>query len=852
MTAFWTISIGAVLAVVVLGWALHPRRARAHGPYGRRRQVLLSLLWSAFGLGAARAQPRPSETLAAEPRRPSGVLALVRLLNTSGEAQPGGFVSPMFGQPFAQGDIPSGTLPQFSLRDGTPCPATLWGISSWPDGSMKFCSVLLQIPGTIGRRDELQIHVRPGGTRAPASRRTPADLQAAALRIELTGVSGLEGLWTASLNDGIKERADLVLLGDGAAGAVWRIGSEFRDGAGRAHGQLYCWHYVAALNDAEGQLLGLRYLGRVAQPWADATTPPPRMRDVTARLLAGERVVRVLQGHTDKEAPGDTIRLPHFASFFTAGENALWDDVRPDGKAAPAAALRVRLDVPYVLKSRLVPPYDLKTFVRPAKDVAYFPMGRGTVERGMPNTGERPDIGLIPDWNVRHLLSQAASDEQIARVNGLVAGGWRLTTRRRSTRQPVPCVDNRPSYAGLGPIQATWCGPRHSIGVIVPAPNNSLWSEDISHRPGCVYWPYLFSGEPQYLDLLIEHACTHILEVPPGGGTFATEHPIRKILVDGWQGDRNSRIGIDGKVYKGAGILFTGSGGLRTPAWASRDVAQAAALCPDQPPDGAATRDYLRDVMQAAYSALADYANKMPKSFAQAGLFVMNEANDSPWMRGYLSWSICHQADILATRQAVFAREYFSRLWRSYDAVADIAGLAAYRCNFWNGQQMAIGIEDVVCLRQETLEFDAVTSRGTIVGDTRTKTRPWRPSDGDVFAFGGPEASPLLPFPQAKPNQRLYAVNCSGFTFQLALTKDGEPESIPKDLSIPSYMGRGHDLSPALAASATPYHIPANLRGAVAYHLLRGDPVQKAKAALDVIVDAQKTRFDDKPKYNIS
>lgn len=844
----------AVTAIVAaLAWRAL-RRGRRAAPRAarnsRRRSLLLGLLMGACGLERARAQPRAPDAPALASRRPAGALAIVRLHNTSGEAQTAGFVSPMFGQPFAQGDMPRGSFPQFSLLDGTACPATLWGITSWPDGSMKFCAVMLQISSAIGRRDVLSVQVRGGGTPAPKSRRTTAELQAAALRIELTGVSGLEGTWNAALNDGISEASQLVLLGDGAAGAVWRVGTEFRDAGGRAHGQLYAWHYIAALNDGDGRLLGLRYLGRVAQPWADVTSPPARYRDVAARLHAGERTVRVLQGHTDNETPGPTIRLPHFASFFTAGEDARWDYVQAGGSAAADATVRVSLDVAYLLQSQLVPPYDLRTFVRPTKELRYVPMGRGSVERGMGNTGERPDIGVLPDWNVRHLLTQAASDEQVARVNAMVAGGWRFTTRKRSTVQPVPCVDNRPSYAGLGPTQTSWRGPRYPQGVVAPAPNNSLWSEDIAHRPGCTYWPYLFSGEPQYLDLLVEHACTHLLELAPGHTNIATEAPVTKVLFETWRGDRDTRIGAGGSVHKGGGLLFMG-GGLRIAAWASRDVAQAAALCPDVAPDGAAVRDYLREALAGAYAAVAEYDKKMPKGFTQAGLFIMAEGTDAPWMRSYLSWSLCHQADILASREAVATRQYFSRFWRAYAEIADITGLTAYSCSLWNGAQMARGIEDVVCMREETLDFDAAGSRGTIVGNDKAKTRPWSPSDGDVFTFGTPATSPLLPFPKAIPNQRLYAVNCVGHTFQLALTPGGKPESIPKDITIPSYMCRARDLSPAWQSAATPYHYPANLRGAVAYHLLRGDPLQKAKAGLDQLVRSQDTRFDDRPKYNV-
>ena len=65
------------------------------------------------------------------------LITTITLQNTSASTQAAGFVSPMFGLPLKQGDMPAGQYPQFKLTDGTNCPASIWGVSSWPDGSMK-------------------------------------------------------------------------------------------------------------------------------------------------------------------------------------------------------------------------------------------------------------------------------------------------------------------------------------------------------------------------------------------------------------------------------------------------------------------------------------------------------------------------------------------------------------------------------------------------------------------------------------------------------------------------------------------------------------------------------------------
>ncbi|MFT3717863.1 hypothetical protein [Pseudorhodoferax sp.] len=854
--AAWLLAALVAIAILAGGLGLRARQRRAPRR-AQRGQALRRRLLAALALlpgGAWTASPSPQRPMPrSEGDVPGTALTTLRLRNLDRrQAVPAGQASPMFGQPFRQGDVAPGALPRFTLEDGTPCPATLWGMSYWPDGSLKFCSAMLLLPRAVGAGQMLTLQVWPDGQAGAPSRRRVEELRAAALCVELEGRDGLAGRWRSSLDDGIRDGRDVVRLADGPAGSIWRIGAEFRDMHGQAHGQLYCWHYIAALQDPGGALQGLRYLGRVAQPWTDVAQPPARHRDLSARLLSGDTEIRALQGHSDSETPGDTIRLPHYGSFFTAGVDATWDCLQPDGQPDTATPLQVRPDARYLQRSRLVPPYDLRADIRLATDAQYHPMGRGTVTRGMGTTGERTDIGVWPEWNVQHLITQDPSHERVARVNAMAAAGWRLNMRKRGTRQPVPCVANRARYAGLGPIEANWRGYSYASGMVKPGPNESLWKEDTAHRPGCVYWPYLFSGEPQYLDLLVEHAFAHVLDLNQGTNTYATTPPITSLYIDGWKGERNIRVGADGPVRLGAGVLFNGAGGLRIAAWSSRDVAQAAALSPHQPADGAATREYLHDVMDAAYAAFDDYATRMPRSFTQAGMFVLRNTNESPWMQAYFSWSLCHQADVLGTPAAARTRAYLARFWRSYAAVADIGGMTAYRANFWIGKRMVERVEDVVSLRQGRIAFSASTGRGTILDERKDPKLAWNPSDGDVFVFGAPEASPLLPSPVVQPGQRLYAVNCQGPSLQLSERPGGNPLAIPVDVEIASYMCRARNLGPAVLGGGHAYNYASNLRGALAYHQQCGDDVDAAKTAMDRIVDGQRTRFDNRAKYLIA
>lgn len=779
------------------------------------------------------------------------VITTLSLVNTSGSEQAAGFVSPMFGQPFKQGDIPAGEYPQFTLTDDTPCPATIWGVTSWPDGSMKFCGAMIRVPAAVAGSGSVTINVRGGGNAPAASARAVSDLTAANISTELVGVTNLTGTWAASLNTAITDADDIVLIGNGPAGAIWRIGGPFKQG-GTAHGQLHAWHYVAALQNAAGALAGIRYLGRVAQPWADVATPTPTRRVFTASLKSGSSTLRSLQGHDTTETVGANISLPHYASIFTAGTDGRWDYVQGGGSQAAECTVRVVHNEVYFIASRLVPPYDTSVSPTSSTSVDYYPMGRGSMLRNMGTTSEREDIGILPSWAARHILTGASVDERVCRVNGLAASGWKQVARRSTTRQVIPVVDASATYTGLGTVQTTWRGPVSNIsGFVSPSDTTSLWQSEYesSHRPGAVYYPYLVTGEPQYLDMLVEQANGLISNTAVGTSTWQVGTPVtgNSPLIGAWAGDRSPSIA--GTTYKGAGVLFRGDL-YRIQAWMMRDIAQAAAVYPDTCPSGTETRKYLREVIGNTYSAMIAYNNALPQSWRDSGLmsFTSNGSNDaayeSPWALGYMANSLCHQASIYPTSDGVTCRQHMAKFWSSINAIADIACVATYRMGQWKGDNTRVeSASDLVFYRSETLTWAAATSRFTT-------SAAWNPTNGDVFAFST-KWSANKPFAEATDETRLYAVNVSGKTFQLATTPGGSPLTISADSSVPGFMCRLQDAGTLFSFQgvASPSSYVSNIYGAIRHHLACGDTVvASARTAQDANLTASGVTFTSDPK----
>lgn len=211
-------------------------------------------------------------------------VATLTLVNTSGSTQAAGTISPIFGQAFKKGDVPSGTAPQF-LVSGVAQPYS-WGCQAYySDGSLCWAMFMLRTTASVAGNGTLAVGVWNGGSAPAASARTLAEVYAQAILAATTGAGanfGLAGNWNAYCANDANNHAQYVYM-DGAAGKVWRIETEFaQTPGGAAHGQLYCYHYVAALTDAAGALGGFRYIARIMQPWYNNDTPAKNWRAFSA------------------------------------------------------------------------------------------------------------------------------------------------------------------------------------------------------------------------------------------------------------------------------------------------------------------------------------------------------------------------------------------------------------------------------------------------------------------------------------------------------------------------------------------------------------------------------------------
>ena len=783
---------------------------------------------------------------------PGTVLTTLTMTNETGAAQPANLVSPMFGVPFRQGEIAAGDNPQFKLADGTACPATVWGKTTWPDGSLKFCAAMVRLPAAIAAGGTLAVQVQNGGVAPAPSLRTTADLTAADIKVELTGVTNLSGLWTASLNDAIASASDVTVIGSGAAGKIWRIGGDCKQ-AGAAHGQLYCWHYVAALTNSSGGLLGLRYLGRVAQPWADVSAPVATRRVVTAQLKTGSTVRRTFQGHDTSETLGANIGMDHYTSWFTADTNALWDYVQGGGSDVTDGVVRVKHDKVKVTRTKLVPPFDLTISVDSNSPTEYRPYARCFIQRAMGGTGERDDLGLMTSWSVRHFMTQAAVDETVIRAQGLVSAGWRTTARSQATKEIIPTYAPSSNYAGLGAPKTDWyfmiSGDKYS-GYVDPVVEQSLWSEDYetSHRPSTCYYTYLVTGEPQYLDLLVDMSAALLANSPAGTAQLNTTQPItltNMYLAGTWAG---RDVLINSVLYKGGGWL-TQSFGPRAMAWGLRDLAQAAAIYPDVCPRGTETKKYFRDVVNASLNVMNVYNAAMGPEWNALGAYDFNRYPEyySVWMDGYLSNTMCQVSSILPSSAATNFRKFLSQFWENLASSRDLAaGFTPHAALYDANGTRITNINNFLGQIGVNLSLSTSTNRATLTPGELGKV--CAPTDGDVFLF--PEKYGNNPFAPTYPYRTLfYAVNCSGQTMQMALTPGGPPVTIPTNASGLPIFARVANFSPyATAEYSGNSAIMANVCGCIRHHVACGDSIPTALADSNAKIALDGVTYTDDPK----
>ncbi len=471
--------------------------------------------------------------------------------------------------------------------------------------------------------------------------------------------------------------------------------------------------------------------------------------------------------------------LAYFGALFTAGPSGMWDYVQADGTDGSDTTLRCQVDKSYWVSTGLIPPYDLTVAPASNAPTGYWPNCSEPVTRYLEETGERNDLGIMPTWYARHFLTQADVDETVVRVVSLVGGHGFSVGLESSAMRTHPCVNNGSSgaaYPGMpapNPQFRFMADGNPSHGFTDTTDRMVLLAgfsqQDSSHMPQFNYYPYLFTGEPWHLDMLLEHANNAVFQRNASLGVANISASHYSLGSGNGGGDRILQVGSNPTRY---GITI-GSSETRIDAWACALVAAAAAICPDKNPDCPSYKQYFNDMNTATWAAANDILAALPPFAAQYGLWVMPQgtghfAIDS-WQLAYLGAAVALAASATENAGAANVLSFHVKYFDQVQAQFGGWHVASYQAIARMGKQFGAPL----VTEFGNIAFIGPNFRWTAGGSfVMTPFRNYTPANGDVVMFTSSSGSQTPEgFSQFTP---YYMVNLDGNTFDLSAAPGGQ------------------------------------------------------------------------------
>ena len=553
------------------------------GPFSFSAPRLFRLLAAALVLTSTAA-------LAASP------LAEVRIQNLRSDQADVPFT---FGQVFAPGDLGKNERLAARLQDGALLPLQVDVKATHADGSVRH-AVLSGVLPRLGARANADLDL--------VKERVPQP-RAADITVKRLLADGLTASVTLTI-DGVTYRATLAEAAAGARGekntGAWLDGPLAREWRGLAP--------FKAQGGAAHPLLDARFAVR----WYPGLERQARVEVVVENTRTFQAGARNLDYDVEVEVGGRTVyareglRHYHHARWR---QLAWWNETR-------APELHIRPDSAYLIASRAVPNYDqgIKPSERSLADQASRlgsgktgPMTIGPVNRYMPATGGRDDIGPLPGWSVQYLLSAdlRARASMIAAAEG--SGSWSIHLRDERTGYPLRTdtpanrlVSTHMNLANRPPLPVPRCAGK---GLC-----DTPYKHDTSHQPSLAYLPYLLTGDYYYLEELHFWAASNPLETDPGNSG------------------------------RGQGLVRWQQ--VRGQAWSLRTLGHAAYITPDAHP----LKGYFAKQLDnnlAFYHATYVVGNPNRLGvYDSSGASSFKVKASAPWQDDFLTWSFGYLAEL--------------------------------------------------------------------------------------------------------------------------------------------------------------------------------------------------------------
>lgn len=489
-----------------------------------------------------------------------------------------------FGQVFKMGDLPQGYQLQLQDAAGQNLPTQFEVKARHQDGSVRHAVISSLLP-SLGSSQTLSL-VRIAGAVAPAPALDKALLvqQGFDTRIQAT-IAGVS--YSASAKELLTSLPEQTWL-QGPLATEWLVSAPLKTSAGVAHPHLQARFAIRTFPGYQSARVSVT----LENNWAFEAAPSNQTYDLS--LSVGNQQVLSQTG------------LQHY-------HHARWHQSLWWGTEAKA---EVAYDPQYLLATGAVPNYDLSLAISEAglsemattlaKPSVFGLMKIGQVNAGMSTTGARPEIGPMPRWSARWLISQDVRAKRFTVAMGEQAGTWSIHYRDKGTDLPVS-ITHYP-YMSLQ-VSGKKVDPLTKIDNAFPACGSAGCTtpnaHDTSHQPSFAYLPYLLTGDLFFLE----------------EQQFWTNFNVMQANY----------------AYRGyaAGLFNTDQ--VRGQAWSLRTLAQTAYITPDDHPLKAYFETQLNNNRIWYQTNYSDKAAQNPLGYINplAYGFVI-----SPWMDDFFTWSV--------------------------------------------------------------------------------------------------------------------------------------------------------------------------------------------------------------------
>jgi len=313
---------------------------------------------------------------------------------------------------------------------------------------------------------------------------------------------------------------------------------------------------------------------------------------------------------------------------FIHNESSRWRKVLWLGPAPPEVELHY--DLPYLISTGAIMNYDISLKV-PESTLAdsyskwsnsdHDIMGNGFIQKYFPTTGGRGDIGILPRWAVRYLLTMDNRMREITLNNGeMIASApahYRESDASRSFHNHPISVDDRSTVWTTADRAYTYGATADKLPAPIGEVGNEAtgWTIDRAHQGSFAYIPYLITGEHFYLQEMYYWAAWCLSSM-----------------------DYNSSWG---RNYA-KGLLRDQ---VRGEAWALRNLIDASAFAED----GSLEQSYFTAKVANNISVWISEKDRYPLNFwgidkyaTTSGLTSVVQYPTSPWMEDFMLLSLVH------------------------------------------------------------------------------------------------------------------------------------------------------------------------------------------------------------------